>query len=119
MELKLQIILILASLFTFIFVILRIKKHQLNIDDSIIWILWSIVLLVFSIFPGLPNYLSKLLGFESPSNFILTGFIFLVYIMVFFQGIKISELKEKNKKLIQRLSIEKKNEEDEKKRKNK
>lgn len=117
MDTKLQIILIVASLFTFIFVILRIKKHQLNIDDSIIWILWSIVLLIFSIFPGLPNYFSKLLGFESPSNFIITGFIFLIYIMVFFQGIKISELKEKNKKLIQRLSIDKKNEEDNKKNK--
>ena len=111
---KLQIVLIVASLVTFIYVILRIKKHQLNIDDSIVWILWSIVLLILSIFPGLPHYLSDLLGFESTSNFILTGFVFLIYIMVFFQSIKISELKEKNKKLIQKLSIEKKNEEDKK-----
>lgn len=109
---KLQIVLIIASLFTFIYVILRIKKHQLNIDDSIIWIIWSIVLLILSIFPGLPKYCSDLLGFESTSNFILTGFVFLIYIMVFFQNIKISELKEKNKKLIQKLSIEKKNQED-------
>ena len=109
---RLQIILIVASLATFIYVILRIKKHQLNIDDSIVWIIWSILLLILSIFPGLPTYLSKLLGFESTSNFILTGFIFVIYIMVFLQNIKISEQKEKNKKLIQRLSIDKKKEEE-------
>ena len=94
---NLQIVLIIVSLVTFIYVIGRIKKHQLNIDDSIIWIVWSIVLLILSIFPGLSHAISDFLGFESTSNFILSGFVFLLYIMVFFQNIKISELKEKNK----------------------
>jgi len=105
---RLQIVLILASLFTFIYVIGRIRKHKLNIDDSILWIIWSVILLILSVFPNLSKELSKLLGFESTSNFILTGFIFCIYIMVFFQNIKISELKEKNKSLVQKLSIDKK-----------
>lgn len=103
---RLQIVLILASLFTFIYLIRKIRKHKLNIDDSILWIIWSLVLLVLSLVPDLSKYLSKLLGFESTSNFILTTFIFFAYIMVFFQSIKISELKEKNKSLVQRLSID-------------
>ena len=111
---NLQLVLIVASLLTFIYVIGRIRKHQLNIDDSIVWIIWSIVLLILSIFPGLSHAISDFLGFESTSNFILTGFVFLLYIMVFFQNIRISELKEKNKKLIQRLSIVKKDEDDNK-----
>ena len=111
---NLQLVLIVASLLTFIYVIGRIRKHQLNIDDSIVWIIWSIVLLILSIFPGLSHTISDFLGFESTSNFILTGFVFLLYIMVFFQNIRISELKEKNKKLIQRLSIVKKDEDDNK-----
>ena len=111
---NLQLVLIVASLLTFIYVIGRIRKHQLNIDDSIAWILWSIVLLILSIFPDLSKAISDFLGFESTSNFILTGFVFLLYIMVFFQNIRISELKEKNKKLIQRLSIAKKDEDDNK-----
>ena len=105
---RLQIILISASLLTFIYVIRKIRKHKLNIDDSILWIIWSIILLVVSIFPNLSNQVSKLLGFQSTSNFILTGFIFCVYIMVFFQNIKISELKEKNKELVQKVSIDNK-----------
>ena len=111
---NLQLVLIVASLLTFIYVIGRIRKHQLNIDDSIVWIIWSVVLLILSIFPGLSHAISDFLGFESTSNFILTGFVFLLYIMVFFQNIRISELKEKNKKLIQRLSIAKKDEDDNK-----
>ena len=105
---KLQIVLILASLITFIYVISRIKKHQLNIDDSLLWIVWSLILLVLSLFPNLSHNLSKFFGFESTSNFILSAFVFCIYIMVFFQNIKISELKEKNKRLVQKLSIEKK-----------
>ena len=105
---RLQVVLILASLFTFIYVIRRIRKHKLNIDDSILWIIWSVILLVLSLFPNLSKTISELLGFESTSNFILTGFIFCLYIMVFFQNIKISELKEKNKSLVQKLSIDRK-----------
>lgn len=105
---NLQTVLIIFSIMTFLFLILKIRKHKLNIDDSIIWILWSILLLILSAFPKLSYLLGKFLGFESTSNFILTGFIFCIYIMVFFQNIKISELKEKNKNLIQKLSIEKK-----------
>lgn len=108
---NLQTVLIIFSIMTFLFLILKIRKHKLNIDDSIIWILWSILLLILSIFPKLSYSLGKLLGFESTSNFILTAFIFCIYIMVFFQNIKISELKEKNKNLIQKLSIENKDKE--------
>ena len=46
---RLQIVLILASLFTFIYLIRKIRKHKLNIDDSILWIIWSLVLLVLSL----------------------------------------------------------------------
>lgn len=107
---NLNIVLIIASLFTFIYVISRIRKHKLNIDDSILWIIWSVLLLILSIFPDLPHKISKLLGFEATSNFILSLFIFCIYIMVFFQSIKISELKEKNKSLVQKISIDLKKE---------
>ena len=49
------------------------------------------------------------------SNFIFTIFIFYVYILIFIQAIQISKLKEKQKELIQKLSIhESQNREDKK-----
>ena len=105
MSFKLQLVFIFASLITFLFVIKKIKKHGLNIDDAIIWILWSIGLLIISIFPQIPGWISKKLGFMSTSNFIFCVFILFLYIMLFTQTAQISKLKEKQKELIQKLSI--------------
>lgn len=106
MGIKLQIVFIIASILTFIFVIRTIQKHGLNIDDSIGWICWSIVLLVLSVFPQISFWISNQLGFMSTSNFILCIFIFFLYIMVFSQQVKISKLKEKQKQIIQKLSVQ-------------
>ena len=105
MTLKLQLFFITASIATFLIVIFRIRKHGLNIDDAIVWILWSVLLLVVSIFPQIPTWIAEELGFMSTSNFIFCLFIFFLYIMLFGQTAKISKLNEKNKELIQKLSI--------------
>lgn len=108
MKLGLQIIFILASLLTFVFVILTIRKYKLNINDSIVWILWALLLLILSVFPNLSKLIADFLGFESTSNFIIVAFVFFSYLILFFQNVKISELREKNKKLVQELSLEEK-----------
>ncbi|MCI8444822.1 MAG: DUF2304 domain-containing protein [Bacilli bacterium] len=105
MNFQLQLVFIFASIATLIYVIRKIRKHKLNIDDSIIWIIWAIFLLVISVFPSLCHSISKTLGFQSTSNFILTLFTFFLYIILFFQNIQISLLKEKNKELTQKMSI--------------
>lgn len=102
---RLQIVFVIASIGTFWFVLRRIRKSNLNIEDSISWILWALLLLLFSIFPKIPTYISSRLGFMSTSNFVLTMFIFFLYLMLFAQNVKISVLKEKNKDLVQKLSI--------------
>ncbi len=105
MSSELNIFFIIISTITLIYIIAQIRKHKLNIDDSILWIFWSIVLLIFSIFPNFSFYIAKEMGFQSTSNFILCLFIFVLYMILFFQTIKISELREKNKQLVQEVSI--------------
>lgn len=105
MNFKLQLFFIIVSLMTLIFVVRKIRKHKLNIDDSIVWMLWALFLLILSLFPQISIWLSQLLGFESTSNFILCLFVFFIFIFHFYQSITISMLKEKNKKLIQKLSL--------------
>lgn len=105
MEVKQQIFFIAASIATLLYVILKIRKHKLNIDDSIIWILWAFLLLIFSIFPTIPSCIAKCFGFMSTSNFIFSLFVFFLYIVLFAQTIQISMLKEKNKRLIQKLTL--------------
>ena len=102
----LNIVLIIASVFTFIFVILTIRKNGLNINDSIIWIVWAFALLIISFFPQIQSFFSEKLGFMATSNFIFSIFIFFLYILLFVEAIQISKLKEKQKELVQKLSIE-------------
>ncbi len=105
MDLRLNFVFIVAAVFTFLFVVKKIQKHGLNIDDAIAWILWSIILLIISVFPGVATFVSQSLGFMATSNFIFSVFIFFLYVMLFSQMIQISRLKEKQKELIQKLSI--------------
>lgn len=102
---SLNVVLVIASILTFIFIIFKIRKNGLNIDDSIIWIVWAIVLLILSFFPNVASAISNRLGFMATSNFIFTMFIFFLYILLFIQAIQISRLKEKQKELIQKISI--------------
>lgn len=105
MQLQLQLVFVVTSVLTFAYVLNRIRKHKMNIDDSIIWLVWSFVLLIFSLFPGVSFKISEMLGFQSASNFIICLFLFFIYIIVFYQSIKISSLQEKNKELVQKMSI--------------
>jgi len=105
MDIRLQLVLIFISLITFFYVIHRIRKSQLNINDAIPWIIWVIAIIVLSVFFNLSQELSNLFGFESTSNFILTLFIFFLYILLFQTCIQISKLREQNKILIQKISI--------------
>lgn len=100
-----QIFFIVISIITIMFIIQNIRKHRLNIADSIIWILWALFLIFISLIPKFSYYISQKMGFQATSNFLFTLFIFLAYIIVFYQSIQISELKEKNKELVQKISI--------------
>lgn len=102
---QLSIVLIIVSVLTFFFVVSKIRKNGLNIDDSIIWILWAITLLVLSIFPQVATFFSQEFGFQSTSNFVLSVFIFALYLIIFMQAVQISKLKNKLTQLVQKVSI--------------
>lgn len=106
MGLKQQMFFIIISIITFLFIIRKIQKNHLNIEQAISWILWSIALLIVSIFPDIAAFLARMLGFISTSNFIFSMFIFFLYIMLFSQTITISKMKERELEMIQKLSIE-------------
>lgn len=83
MTLTLQIILCFVSIVTFIFVISKIRKSQLDIQDSVIWIMLSLLLILMSLCLPLIDKIASLLGFMSTSNFVFTMIMFLLLIIVF------------------------------------
>ena len=105
MTLTLRIVLIIASIFVVFYTIRKIRKSQLNIDDSVFWIGFSVMLLIMSIFPQVVTFFTQLLGIASPVNFVFLFVIFLIIIKLFKLAIDLSITKHRLNHLIQRIAI--------------
>ncbi|MBM6929943.1 DUF2304 domain-containing protein [[Clostridium] spiroforme] len=110
MTLTLQIVLFVISIITFLFVINKIRKSQLNIGDAVVWILLSLLLIVMSLCLPFINKIAHAFGFMSTSNFVFTMILFFLLIIVFGQTVKISILNEKVKNLNHYIALKEKNE---------
>ena len=99
MSVTLRVILIISSFIAFYLCITKIKKSQLKIENSVIWLLGSILLILMSIFSDAVTWVSKLLGFEAPVNFVWMAAIGFLLIEIFLDNIRISNLNEKVKNL--------------------
>ena len=99
-----QIVLIFVSLATVTFILRGIRKSQVQINDSLFWIFFSLVLLVFSVFPKLAEIIARALGIVSAVNFIFL-FIFLLLINQYQLTVRLSKLDTKFKNLVQTIAL--------------
>lgn len=102
---ELQVCLILGAVGTYLYIIYKIRKANVRIDDMIIWIIASVLLLVLSVIPWIPARLADVVGFMSAANFIFTSIIAFLLFMVFGLSIKISQQHEKMKDLAHKIAI--------------
>lgn len=107
MSVVLRIILVIACVLTCAYTLRKIRKSQMQIEDSLYWILISIGLVIVSVFPGVITFLSELCGVGAPVNFVFLVMIFLLLLKVFLMSLKMSQMEDKMKKLVQRLAIQK------------
>ena len=102
---QLQLCLIFASIAVYLFVIYKIRKSNVRIDDMIIWIIGSVILLILSIFPVISDYLSEMIGFRTAANLIFTSILGFLFLMVFTLSIKLSQQHEKMKELTHKIAM--------------
>ena len=108
MTITLRVILIVLSIANFIFIIRKIKQSKLKIEDSVMWIIASFLLIFMSIFAKIVEWLSIKMGFMAPVNFVFVAVnCFLIYV-AFTQTLKVSLLNEKIKNLNHFVVLEKK-----------
>lgn len=106
MTLTLRIVLIVVSVLTTWMIMRKIRNSKLQIEDSIFWIGFSSILILFSLFPGLPDFLSRLAGTYTTANFIYLAVIFLMIMKMFHMSLKMSQLETKLKDLVQEAALE-------------
>ena len=114
MTVILRCVLIVVSILLTFFVLKKIRQSKVKIEDSIFWVMFALMMVVFSIFPGLADILSDFVGTDSTSNFIFMFVIFILLVKVFFLSLKISQLESRVTELIQQLALDRKEEADRK-----
>ena len=109
MTITLRVMLIVASLFSCFLCIKRIKQSKLKIENSIVWMLGSIILILMSLFSNVVEWISDKLGFMAPVNFVFSILIVFLLIQTFINNIKISMLNEKIKELNHYIALKEAN----------
>ena len=85
--------------------IVSIRKNRLSVKESVGWIIFSIIMLILSIFPHSIDYFSPIFGVEYAPVLLLTFCVVILFMMNFSSSKKIDELQKKVVDLTQELSI--------------
>ena len=107
MNILLRILLSVVSIIVLFFVLRKIRKSQVHIENTIFWILFMFGLVIVSIFPGIAVFVSNLIGIESPANFIFLCIIFLLLLKLFNLSLQLSKLQYQIQQLSQIIALEK------------
>lgn len=105
MTLEFRVILIIASLATFFGIVKKIRSAKVQIEVSLFWIVFSIGLMIVSIFPQIVEIVANLLGIYSSTNAVFLFVIFILLVHQFINSIKISQMENKIKELTQELAV--------------
>ncbi|MGI6110057.1 MAG: DUF2304 domain-containing protein [Eubacteriaceae bacterium] len=93
------------SLFMICTIFYSIKKNRLSLDQSIWWVIGAVGIFIFGCWPDLIIIIAHWIGIQyAPSLLFLLGIAFLL-LLGQKNSVSISELKEKNKELIQNAAL--------------
>ncbi len=106
MPIALRIALIIGAVALVLLVIGGVRKSRMRIEDSLFWIVLSLLVLVLSIFPYIGYWASDLLDFQSPISFIMLFFIAVLMAKCFSLARQVSQLENKMKELTQRVAVD-------------
>ena len=106
MSILLRGALIVVSALTTIIIMRKIRKEKMVIEDSLFWIGFLFMLMLFSICPQIVFRMSELIGTQSPSNLIFLFIIFVLIVRMFQMSMKISQMESKFKDLVARIAID-------------
>jgi hypothetical protein len=102
---RIQILAVIGSAVLVFFIIELIRRKRLREEFSILWLAMGVVFLALSIFRGLLDQFSYLVGIGyPPAALFLILIMGLTVIMIHF-SVAISELKETQKKLVQEIGL--------------
>lgn len=95
MSIELRIVLLFAAVFSIGWIITRIRKAKVRLEDTFFWVVMSVVLLILGLFPGLSYWLASVLGIISPANLVFLIMISLLFEKLLTMSIVHSQMQDK------------------------
>ena len=91
----LRALLLVAAVVTAAWILYKIRKLKVKMEDAIFWMIFAGILCVMGMFPQLTYWLTDKVGILSPANLVFLVVIFLLVEKVFTLSILVSQLEEK------------------------
>lgn len=101
----LSVVFLILSITFLLYTVYQIKRNKLLLKYSLMWILLSVLLLVFAIIPQPIFSLAHMLGFDVSSNFIFTAAIFFLLLLCLGQSRAISQQVAKTIRTTQEIAL--------------
>ncbi len=102
---RLQLILMCIWIFFVIILIRQVKRRVFGIKHSLAWLLLDVVLIIITLFPGVLDIISAILGIDVATNMVFFFGLFLVVIIQYTHTIAISRISERQKEIVQFIAL--------------
>lgn len=107
MSLTLQVLLVVSAVLLLAFIVKRIRKSQMQIEDSVFWFFFATSFVLLAVFPQIAYFCAGALGFDSAVNFIFLYVVGVLIVREFSLTAKVASLRRKQKELVQQLALDK------------
>lgn len=95
MSFTLRILLLVLSFVSALWILSKIRRLKVKMEDAIFWIFFAIILCLLGLFPDITYWLTGKAGMMSPANLIFLIVIILLLEKVFTLTIIVSQLEDK------------------------
>lgn len=112
MSMMMRILLIAGSMLTAFYVLRRVRKSKMRTEDSVFWLVFSLILVLMGLLPDLVTRLASWIGVMSAANLVFLIVIFLLIIKLFLMDQRISALQRQTAETAQAVAIQKMGEQD-------
>jgi hypothetical protein len=102
---RIQVLAVIGSILLIVFILELIRRRRLKEEFSVLWLGMGVVFLVISLFRGLLDRFSVLVGIGYPPAALFLILIMGLMVILIHFSVAISELKEANKKLAQAVGL--------------
>ena len=104
-SLSITVSMIILSILFLLFIIKLIRSATFTLENSLMWLGIALIMLLFAVFPSIPQYFSVLFGFQTMSNFLLVMAVLFSLVQLIIFTKHITKQTDEIKTLIQEVSI--------------